>query len=239
MSEESLARALVRGADPRRVVVVGNTPEDLESLTSAPPRPPDLQRLQGRPIVLFTGILIFDRGIVNAVRAIDEVRLEVPNVAFVIVGDGPDAPMIRDEIARLNLQHHVFLLGWQEHATLPAYYAYASVGLLPFLDRGQIRTTLANKLFDYMGAALPVIASDVPPMRRILEESGAGVLVRPNDTSELGSAIVRLLRDDQLMESMGRRGRSAVVSKYNWTVDRQRFVDAIADVFHPPPARPD
>ena len=50
------------------------------------------------------------------------------------------------------------MLGWQPHASLPAYYQQAQVGLIPFLDSSHIRITLANKLFDYMAAGLPVIA---------------------------------------------------------------------------------
>lgn len=228
VSEESRARALKRGARRDRITIVGNTPEAPESLAKPEPVPADLLTLEGRPIVLFTGILIFDRGIVHAVRAIQRASQRIPNIAFVVVGDGPELPLIRSEVARLRLQDNVFLLGWKEHSMLPAYYQHADVGLLPFLNGGQIRYTLANKLFDYMGAGLPVIASDVPPMRRILNETGCGLLVPAGEPDALGDAIVELLwLPDSARKTMAERGRTAVATTYNWANDGRRFVEAI------------
>jgi glycosyltransferase involved in cell wall biosynthesis len=228
VSDESRNRALRRGAHEDRISIVGNTPEDPESLVRPQPTPADLQLLEGRPIILFTGILIFDRGIIDAVRAVAIARREIPDLAFVVVGDGPDAEQIRREVELHDLDEHVYLLGWKEHATLPAYYQRAHAGLLPFLDGGQIRFTLANKLFDYMGAGLPVIASDVPPMRRIVDETGAGILVPPGQPEALAEAVIRLLRlPAQDRELMAARGKAAVAEKYNWRVDSRRFVYAI------------
>src|SRR5690606_30846832 len=138
------------------------------------------------------------------------------------------AAEIRVEVDRLGLRDNVHLLGWKDHALLPAYYQRASVGLLPFLDTGQIKFTLANKLFDYMGAGLPVIASDVPPMRRIVSETGAGLLVAAGDPEGLGVAIVRLLQGPrEERRRMSECGIRAVRDKYNWEVDSKRLVDAV------------
>ena len=57
----------------------------------------------------------------------------------------------------------------------------ASIGILPFLATEHINITLANKLFDYMASALPIVASDVVPMRRVLSETEAGVLFPAGD----------------------------------------------------------
>lgn len=233
VSEESRARAIALGADENRTTIVGNTPEDHQGLLKVQPPPTELAFLHDRPIVLFTGILIFDRGIRNAIHAIEHVRKRIPKVAFVIVGDGPDAAHLRREIEQLRLQDHVFMLGWKEHSRLPAYYHAAVVGLLPFLDGGQIRYTLANKLFDYMGAGLPVIASDVPPMRRIISETHAGLLVPSGDPEALGDAIITLLEMDTTQRAeIGKRGQKAVADVYHWSVDATRFTQALTAVQH-------
>ena len=113
------------------------------------------------------------------------------------------------------------------HHIATAYYQHAQVGLLPFLDCAHIRITLANKLFDYMAAGLPVVAVDVPPMRRILDESGAGLLFPPGDVPALAQRIVALLCDSQLRRSCGTRGRAAVQRKYRWSVDERAFLTAL------------
>jgi glycosyltransferase involved in cell wall biosynthesis len=229
VSEESRARAIRRGARPAQLTIVGNTPEDPETLAMERPPPPALSAYNDRPIVLFTGILIFDRGIIDAVRAIDRVRRAAPEVMFVIVGDGPAMPEIQREIDRLEVRDHVLLVGWKDHALLPGFYKRASVGLLPFLNTGQIRYTLANKLFDYMGAGLPIIASDVPPMRRVITETQSGLLVPPEDPEALAAAIIAVLQlPEEERQRMGDRGRRAVRDTYNWKVDSERMVDAVA-----------
>lgn len=227
VSEESRDRALARGASPRATTIVGNTPESSAELRSPQDPPSVIQDLLGRPLVLFTGILISDRGMIQAVQAIDMVRDRIPDVALVIVGDGAELPAIRAEISRLGLGDHVRIAGWQDHSQLPAFYQHADVGILPFLDGGQIRYTLANKLFDYMGARLPVIASDVPPMRRVLHETGAGLLSAAGDPRSLADALVEffsLTREERAQ--LGERGHVAVAELYNWNHDAQRLVAA-------------
>jgi glycosyltransferase involved in cell wall biosynthesis len=149
---------------------------------------------------------------------------------FAIVGDGPERPKLEQLIKQLGVGDRVALLGWQNHADLPAFYANSQIGLLPFYDCNHIRITLANKLFDYGGAGLPVVASDVPPMRRVLEETGAGLLARPGSPEDLAEKIAQLVRDPALREELGRRGQQAVRSHYNWSVDEKRFLNAITAV---------
>jgi glycosyltransferase involved in cell wall biosynthesis len=133
-------------------------------------------------------------------------------------------------IKHLGVGDRVALLGWQNHADLPAFYANSQIGLLPFYACNHICITLANKLFDYAAAGLPMVASDVPPMRRVLEETGAGLLARPGSPEDLAEKIAQLVRDPALRQELGRRGQQAVRSQYNWSVDEKRFLNAITEV---------
>lgn len=225
VTPESKYRLVRFGVHPDRIILVGNTP-DPGALRAAGSPPTELSGLTGRPLILFVGILIADRGVKEAVEAMTLVRREIPNAALVVVGDGTDRQRIQLTIDRLQLRDHVLLVGWKEHASLSSFYAHAHLGLLPFLDSSHIRLTLANKLFDYMGAGLPVVAVDVPPMRRILDETGAGLLYAPGDRGALARCIVTLLRDDGRRVDMGRRGRLAVATTYKWSEDERRFLEA-------------
>jgi glycosyltransferase involved in cell wall biosynthesis len=91
-----------------------------------------------------------------------------------------------------------------------------------------INITLANKLFDYMGAGLPIIGSDGPPMRRVLEETGAGVVVPPQNAEALSAAMVELINDPMRRAELGERGRAAVGDgAYAWKRDQARFLAAM------------
>jgi glycosyltransferase involved in cell wall biosynthesis len=220
---------------PARAVVVRNTP-DLSRMRPG-------SRAGGRDrgsqrTLLYVGILTFDRGVDLAVRAMAHVVGAIPEARLVIVGDGPERPRLDRLVGELGLGHAVELAGWKEPDQIEEYYDRAAVGLLPVLDTPHIRTTLANKLFDYMAHGLAVIAADVPPMRKILNATNAGVLVACGDVVALAHAAVELLRDLDAAGRLGQRGRAAVVAEFNWGVDGRRFGDAVRrdrDIVRGPP----
>lgn len=227
VAEESRARCVGLGVPPARVVLVGNTPANIDELVGEHTVPSDLAQLGTRPVVLFVGNLLADRGLDRAITAMQAVARRVPDAALVLIGDGRDRPRLVQLTRALGLEDHVVFLGWKPHSEHAAYYKHARVGILPFLATEHICITLANKLFDYMGAGLPVIASDVPPMRRIFDEAGGGVLVPPGDSGALAQAICTLLGDEGRRATLGTEGRRAVATRYRWSVDAERLVQAI------------
>jgi len=231
--EESRLRCVRRGARADRVVLVGNTPDNVAELTTAQPFPPELGSWARRPRALFVGTLLADRGVKETVEALELVRRAVPDACLVVVGDGPDRPRIAQTVERLGLGDHVALLGWQRHERLTEFYQHCQVGLLPFLDTPHVRVTLANKLFDYMGAGLAVLAADLPPMRRVLEEVGAGVLYTVGSPRALAEQLVTLLKDPDRCHTLGARGREAVVAKYHWGRDEATLLGVVDAVEEP------
>lgn len=227
VSEESRQRCVGLGARADRIALVGNTPDNVADLTSPRPVAAELVAWAKRPRALFVGTLIADRGVREVVDAFALVAREIPNAALIVVGDGPDRPRIAQAVERLGLGHHVAMLGWQDHGKLTEFYQHCQVGLLPFLDTPHVRVTLANKLFDYMGASLAVLAADLPPMRRILEETGAGALYEAGNVADLAKRLVELLNAPNTCRELGARGRQAVLTKYNWGRDEATWLDAI------------
>jgi glycosyltransferase involved in cell wall biosynthesis len=228
VSEESRQRCLALGAADGAAVIVGNTPTSLPSLDGEAPIPADLADWVGRPLILFVGNLLADRGLPEAIDAMIEVRRAVPNAGLVIIGDGREQAALAARVDARDLRDHVRLLGWKAPADHATYYRHAKIGILPFLSTEHINITLANKLFDYMGAALPIVATDVVPMRRVVTETGAGVLVAPGDPHALAAALVALLRDPERCRTLGARGRAAVSGQYSWARDRERLLAAVA-----------
>jgi len=234
VSEESRRRCVQLGARPDHVVLVGNTPDNAEELARRQPFPAEFRAWAERRRILFVGTLLADRGVKEAVEAVELVARAVPDAALLIVGDGPDRPRIAQTIQRLGLRDHVALLGWYEHGRLAQFYQHCQVGLLPFLDTPHVRITLANKLFDYMGASLAVLAADLPPMERILTETGAGVLYPVGSTEALASALVGLLQDPDRCRRLGERGQEAVATKYNWGRDEAVWLRVVGGAADPP-----
>jgi glycosyltransferase involved in cell wall biosynthesis len=227
VSNESRDRCLRLGVPADRLVIVGNTPANPDALRADWPVPDDIRDLAGRPAALFVGNVFADRGLDFAIDAMARVIKEIPNAVLIIVGDGRERPRLEEQVAALGLGDHVRFLGWKHHREHPAYLRHSQIGLLPFVSTEHINITLANKLFDYMGAGLPVLASDVVSMRRVIEETKSGVVTTAGDVPALAEQLVRLFRDEPLRRQLGANGQAAIAGEYGWANDARRFVQAI------------
>jgi len=94
--------------------------------------------------------------------------------------------------------------------------ARASAGLVTLLPMPSYLDSLPIKMFEYMSAELPVIASDFPLWRDIVQRHGCGVCVDPADPAAIGAAIRCYVDDPALVQRAGQAGRAAVLSTYNW-----------------------
>jgi hypothetical protein len=144
---------------------------------------------------------------------------------FVLAGD-----MASDALAAsLRAQpgwSRVRYVGWQSRRELRRTLAEVRLGLLPLLPAPNYVTALPTKLFEYMSAGLPVVASDFPLWRDIVESAGCGLLVDPLDPDDIAGAVRTLLDDPQRAQEMGARGRAAVERDYNWSAEGERLVAA-------------
>ena len=98
-------------------------------------------------------------------------------------------------------------------------------GLVLFHPEPNHLEAMPQKIFEYMGAGLPVIASDFPFWRRILGESGCSLFVNPRNPQEIARAIERLLTHPGEAEEMGRRGQRAVLERFNWGPEARKLVE--------------
>jgi glycosyltransferase involved in cell wall biosynthesis len=87
---------------------------------------------------------------------------------------------------------------------------------------------MPQKMFEYMGAGIPVIASDFPLWRHILGDTGCGIFVDPTNPNAIAKAIEYVLTHPEEAEEMGKRGRAAVIERYNWDTQAQELVKLYA-----------
>jgi glycosyltransferase involved in cell wall biosynthesis len=78
-----------------------------------------------------------------------------------------------------------------------------------------------------MAAGLPVLASNVPPMRRVIREAQSGFVSTPGDSRAIATLLIRLFGDEQLRRVLGTNGKKATECRYAWKHDAHRFVQAI------------
>jgi glycosyltransferase involved in cell wall biosynthesis len=139
-------------------------------------------------------------------------------------------PKLAGELERSPGWSRVRYLGSVEHARVPELLARVKVGLIPLHPVANYVDAYPVKLFEYMAAGLPVIATDVPRWREFLEAHGCGVCVEPGSPRRLAEAITRLLDDDQRARAMGERARRAAVEHYSWETQAAVLADLYAEL---------
>jgi glycosyltransferase involved in cell wall biosynthesis len=163
------------------------------------------------PIVLYLGGLMRGRGIEGLVEAM----ATISGAQLVSLGEGPLLEPLR--VSAKASGARVIFLPPVPPELVNDYAASATVGVSPYIPEAlNNRYSLPNKLFHYMAAGIPVVASAFRQVRAIVESSGCGVTVDTTDPAALARAIRRVLRDPAEAAAMGARGRAAVEGRYNW-----------------------
>ena len=211
-----IARELLRRYRLRvPVELVPNYPE----VKAAPrPRPlrdlfPDLPLPTGMPILLYLGGIQAGRGIEQLLEALRA----VPQAAAVFLGGGPPLPAVVDRARALGIYERLRFLPPVPSTQVVDFAASAHLGVslaLPVTLNN--RYSLPNKLFQYMAAGLPVVASDFEQIREIVVGSRVGLVVDPSDPSAIATAIRHLLDHPAEARAMGKRGQRAIAERYRW-----------------------
>ena len=83
-----------------------------------------------------------------------------------------------------------------------------------------------------MMAGLPVIGSDFPLWKEIIEKENCGICINSDDVHEIADAVNKLLTDSELIESMGKNGRKAVEQKFNWSTQEAKLLELYKDLLN-------
>jgi glycosyltransferase involved in cell wall biosynthesis len=188
----------------RRAVNVSNFPF-LHEL--APPAEPRVRE----KAVCYVGGIFRTRGAFSMVRALPH----VPDVRLLLCGKFEDAATEAELRAEPGWAQ-VDYLGVVGREQVREVMARSRAGLVTLLPLPSYRDSLPIKMFEYMSAELPVIASGFPLWRDIVERHGCGLCVDPSDPAAIAQAIRRLVDDAPEAARMGQAGRAAVHAHYHW-----------------------
>ena len=116
-------------------------------------------------------------------------------------------------------------LGFQGRRDVAQVLARSVAGLVTFLPAPNHIDAQPNKMFEYMSAGVPVIASNFPLWREIIEGNDCGLCVDPLDPAAIACTIDYLVTHPKVAERMGRNGQRAVAEKYNWAMEEAKLLE--------------
>lgn len=162
-------------------------------------------------LFVYVGVLSEPRGAREMIQALGGVA----GGTLALAGECVPSTL-RDECARLPGWVAVRECGMLNRDEVRRLLAGAVAGVVLFHPLGNHLRAQPNKLFEYMAAGLPVVASDFPLWRSIVERTGCGLLVDPLDTVAISHAMRWVVDHPVEARAMGARGRNAVVEEFNW-----------------------
>ncbi|EHA13923.1 glycosyltransferase family 4 protein [Halomonas sp. HAL1] len=178
------------------------------------------------PIALYQGGLQPGRGLPRLVEA----AAHVPQTYFVFIGGGRQASELHQLAEKLELTERVYFISTVPLAALPAYTASADIGVQPIENTCLNHfTTDSNKLFEYVIAGLPVVASQLPEISKVVREHDLGLLVPPGDTQALADAIQTLVQNLEMRKQYSFNAGLAAQS-LNWETQEQSLLDLYAKI---------
>ncbi len=223
--EEQLALHLLA---PARAVVIQNGVE-LEGSAAGPSRS-TVRAALGTPgdtrVIVSVGRLDVQKGLDTLLTALG--RLRPARSSVWLVGDGPERAGLEAQARALGISEWVRFLGFR--SDVPALLQASDLFVLP----SRYETT-PIAILEAMAAGLPSIVTDVGDNRYLVEDGASGLVVPPDDVSDLAAAIETLLSDPERRQRMGAAARERVAA---YSIERtvQRVQDVYASLLGPPRA---
>ena len=134
---------------------------------------------------------------------------------LLIVGDGPERRRIEAAIAERKIGSVVRLVGAVTPDQVPEYLAAMDVGVAPYPDLADFYFS-PLKIYEYMVAALPVVASRIGDLDQVVQSEVTGLLCPPGDPAALAATLERLRGDAPLRRRLGDAARASVLAGHSW-----------------------
>ena len=226
------------GIDPARVLVNPNG-VDVDGLARARAYPPSRWRdragLPQAPTVGFVGTFGPWHGVKLLPEMIERVAARREDARWVLIGGGPLHAEVLAGIERRGLSGRVQLTGVVEHRRAVELLAGCEVCVSPHVPNpdGTPFFGSPTKLFEYMGLARAIVASDLDQIGEVLEHDRTAVLVAPGDVAAAAEAVVRLLDDEALRARLGQAALEEATRNYSWDAHVRRILLALEGLSDP------
>lgn len=188
--------------------------------------------LQNQFVVLYAGNIGLTQSFETIIAAADKLA-NLPNLQFLIVGNGTRQSWLKKELAQKQLSN-IRLLSYQPHSIVPQIYASSDVCLVP-LKKGTAQGTFPSKIYSIMAAGRPAIisADNDSELTAVVKQAGCGLLTPPDDTNDLVKAIEYVYSHQIDLQRMGQKGREYVLKYHSRQAIGHQYHKLISEMLSP------
>jgi glycosyltransferase involved in cell wall biosynthesis len=189
-------------------------PEDIKPALPVPP---------GVFTVGFVGTLKAWHGLSVLIEAFALLHARQPHTRLLIVGDGPEFEKLVSDVTVRGLANVTHFTGSVPSGEVAGLLAAMDVAVAPYPNLPRFYFS-PLKVYEYMAGGLPVVASRIGQLEKLIEPGVNGLLVPPGDASALSSALELLSMKPELRKRLGHAGRATVLDNHTWEKVTQRIL---------------
>jgi glycosyltransferase involved in cell wall biosynthesis len=192
----------------------------------------DLRRqlgAEGKFVVGYIGTMGMAHGLETLIQAAVELQKTMPNVLFLMVGEGADKERIASRASSQGLTNIRFV-GQQAREKVPEFICASDACVVLLKKTDLFKTVIPTKMLEFMSCARPLILGVDGQARKVMDEAKAGLFVEPENVSALVDAIIRLANNPSLCEAFGRNGRDHIVKRLSRQQTARVYISILEDV---------
>jgi len=172
--------------------------------------------LKGKKVLISVGRMADGKGFPHMIRLLPKILEKVPNLVWLVIGDGPKKEELIKNIQKNYLQNVARIMGFVPLADLPKYYQMADAFVLLTHKDEDSEEGWGTAFLEAAASGLPVIAGRVGGVEEVVENLVTGILVDIYQDQGVISAITELLKNSDYAKQMGQAGRERVMREFNW-----------------------
>ncbi len=212
------------GSDPEKIISLPNTvlPEFYENYELDQEI---LSRYRDSFPILYWGDTGFRRGVTTAIDAMEAILANIPNARLILAGKSKSDKQLKVYISKSGLGRVIDMPGWQPFDKFQSYITASKVCICPIHRNIHHDTTYANKIFQYMSLARPIVVSDCPAQQAVVEQNDCGLVHLDQDAGDMAAKIISLHENTDLYERLAANAARAVRENLNWDRTKQPLID--------------
>ncbi|MHC1756411.1 MAG: glycosyltransferase family 4 protein [Methanosarcina sp.] len=181
--------------------------------------------------VCFVGHLAAWQGVEFLIYSSPLILEKCPDVRFLVVGDGVMRERLLKIASEMGLSEKFTFTGRVPYEDVPVYINAADICVAPFIKERNSKIGLsALKTYEYLACGKPIVASSISGVKDLIDLSGGGIPVTPENPEELANAVVKLISDQKTRSTMGEQGRKYVVENHSWDGVARKILDICDDI---------
>ena len=194
--------------------------------------------LTNEPVVIWVGGFYPWHDLDLLIKSFSLVLPRHPSAKLVLVGDGPTRQSIAQMVQNNGLQQSVIMTGAIAHSDVPDMLSIADIAVVPSAavsaSHGGTGTPL--KLFEYMAAGKPIVATALNQAAEVIQDGNNGLLVEAGEVNQFAEAILRLLKDPGERVRLGQNARRQAIELYSWEEYTKRLEEIYRKVLKDAPS---